>query len=194
MTEETEIKETVVSEPNTRWYVLRVVSGKERKIKEYLDAEVKRSKWENSIKQVLIPTEKVFKMKNGKKVIQEKNFFPGYILIEAAGTKLSPDIAQSIKNITGIIHFLGNEKPTPLRKAEVNRILGKVDEMHELGEKANEPFIVGETVKIIDGPFNDFLGTVEEVNDEKKKLKVVVKIFGRKTPVELNFMEVEKQS
>lgn len=194
MTEQTEITEAVTNnESDTRWYVLRVLSGKERKLKEYIDAEVKRSKWENIIKQVLVPTEKVFKMKNGKKVTQEKNFFPGYILVEATGKSLSPDIAQAIKNITGIIHFLGNEKPTPLRKSEVNRILGKVDEMHELGEKVNEPFIVGESVKIIDGPFNDFFGTVEEINDEKKKLKVTVKIFGRKTPVELNFMEVEKQ-
>lgn len=196
MTEQQEIKESITNsnEPQTRWYVLRVLSGKERKIKEYLDGEIKRSGWEKIVKQVLVPTEKIFKMKSGKKVSQERNFFPGYILLEATGDHLNPDMVQAIKNITGIIHFLGNEKPTPLRKVEVNRILGKVDEMQELGEKVNEPFIIGETVKIIDGPFNDFLGTVEEINDEKKKLKVTVKIFGRKTPVELNFMEVEKQS
>lgn len=196
MSVQKQINENVANanELQTRWYVLRVMSGKERKIKEYLDSEIKRSKWDHIIKQVLVPTEKIFKMKSGKKVTQERNFFPGYVLLEATGDRLNPDIAQTIKNITGIIHFLGNENPTPLRKSEVNRILGKVDEMQELGEKVNEPFIVGESVKIIDGPFNDFIGTVEEVNEEKKKLKVTVKIFGRKTPVELNFIEVEKQS
>jgi transcriptional antiterminator NusG len=175
--------------------VLRVISGKERKVKEYLDSEVRRSKWTNTITQVLVPTEKVYKIRNGKKVIKERIFFPGYILLEANEGKLSDEMAQSIRNMTGVINFLGsNNQPEPLRQSEVNRILGKVDEMHETGNVANEPFIINESVKIIDGPFNDFVGTIEEVYEEKKKLKVIVKIFGRRTPVELNFMQVEKTS
>jgi transcription termination/antitermination protein NusG len=177
-----------------KWYVLRVLSGKERKIKEYLDSEISRSGWENVISQVLVPTEKVYKIRNGKKVIQERNFFPGYILIEAKGERIPGEIIQDIRNMTNIINFLGNNNPVPLRKSEVNRILGKVDEMSEAGESINEPFIEGETVKIVDGPFNDFFGNIEEIYDEKKKLKVIVKIFGRRTPVELNFIQVEKQS
>ena len=103
-------------------------------------------------------------------------------------------LGNGIAGVTGVIHFLGKEHPTPLRASEVNRILGTVDEMEDAGETANEPFIVDEMVRIIDGPFNDFKGTIEEVNEEKKKLKVVVKIFGRRQPVELSFMQVEKLS
>jgi len=176
-----------------KWLVIRVMSGKERKVKEYLDMEIDREGWGEVIHQVLVPTEKVYKIRNGKKMIQEKNFFPGYVLIEVSEEKLSGDIMQSIRSLTNVINFLGDNNPVPLRKAEVNRILGKVDEMSEMGESINEPFIVGETIKIIDGPFNDFYGNIEEIYEEKKKLKVIVKIFGRRTPVELNFMQVEKQ-
>ncbi|HAE13965.1 MAG: transcription termination/antitermination factor NusG [Chitinophagales bacterium] len=175
-----------------KWYVLRVISGKERKLKEYLDQHIKRLEWDTIVSQVLVPTEKVYKVKNGKKVIQEKNSLPGYILIEAAEGKLTPEMIQSITGITNVIDFLGKANPIPLRRNEVNRILGKMDEMNAEGETLNEPFIIGETVKIIDGPFNDFTGNVDEVFEDKKKVKVIVKIFGRKTPVELNFMQVEK--
>lgn len=175
-----------------KWYVLRVMSGKERKIKEYLENQVARSGWSEAITQVLVPMEKVYKIKAGKKVIKERNFFPGYVLIEAAEGKMSDEMLTTIQGITGVINFLGGHSPIPLRQTEVNRILGKVDEMQEVGESMNEPFIMGETVKIIDGPFNDFNGTIEEIHEEKKKLKVIVKIFGRRTPVELNFMQVEK--
>jgi transcription termination/antitermination protein NusG len=180
------------TEVENKWYALRVISGKERKIRDYIENEVKRSKWDKFILQVLVPTEKVYKVVNGKKTIKEKNFFPGYILIEATESKLNGDVISTIRNITGVIHFLGKETPTPLRKSEVNRILGKVDEQQESGEAVNEPFLVGEKVRITDGPFNDFKGTIEEINEEKKKLKVVVMIFGRRTPVEVNFMQVEK--
>ena len=178
-----------------KWYVMRVISGKERKTKEYIDGEINRSKWGEAISQILVPMEKVYKIKDGKKIIKEKNFFPGYVLMEADETRLTGEMLQTIRNITGVINFLNgnNNKPQALRKAEVNRILGKVDEMLGVGETTSEPFLVGETVKIIDGPFNDFMGLVEEVNEEKKKLKVNVKIFGRKTPVELNYVQVEKQ-
>ncbi len=180
---------------DTKWYVLRVISGKERKVREYIELEVKRSKWEDIIKQVVTPTEKVYQIKNGKKTIKERNFYPGYMLVEAVEKKLNSDIVSTITAITGVISFLGKDTPAPLRKAEINRILGKVDEMEESGETVSvEPFLIGETVKIIDGPFNDFNGVIEEINNEKKKLKVIVKIFGRRTPVELNFIQVEKQA
>jgi len=184
---------TAVTSDDKKWFVLRVISGKERKLKEYMDAEIERSGWGDVIAQVLVPTEKVYKIKDGKKVTKEKNFFPGYILIESAKGKLHGDVLQGIRGINGVINFLGNNDPVPLRQAEVNRILGKVDEIQEQGENVNEPFILGETVKVIDGPFNDFDGVIEEIFEEKKKLKVIVKIFGRRTPVELNFMQVEKQ-
>ena len=180
-------------EAETKWYVLRVVSGKERKVKEYLDKEVTRSGWDKIVKQVFLPVEKVYKVQNGKKVMRERNYYPGYVMIEIAEGKLADDIRDTIKNISNVIHFLGKENPIALRKAEVNKMLGKMDEMAEAGGVSmSEPFIVGETIKIIEGPFNDFNGTIEEVNDEKKKLKVTVKIFGRSTPVELNYMQVEK--
>ncbi len=184
----------VVPQQDTKWYVIRVVSGKERKIKEYIDKEVKINNWTKSVVQVLCPIEKVFKVLNGKKVLREKTLFPGYILLEAVDGKLTDDIVHAIKNVTNVIHFLGRENPTALRKSEVNKMFGKMDEVSEQGISYAEPYIIGETVKIIDGPFNDFNGTVEEVNEEKKKLKVVVKIFGRATPVELNYSQVEKIS
>jgi transcriptional antiterminator NusG len=174
------------------WYVLRVVSGKENKIKEYLDMEITRSKWNEVVTQVLVPKEKIYKLKGGKKVIQEKNFYPGYILVEAVSSKFTGEMIAMINGTTSVIHFLGKDNPTPLKRNEVNRILGKVDEMQEVGVAVNEPFLLGETVRITDGPFNDFNGTIEEVDEDKKKLKVIVKIFGRRTPVELNFMQVEK--
>ncbi len=181
-----------MSDSGKYWFVLRVISGKERKIKEYIESEVARSGWNDVVLQVLVPTEKIFKIQKGKKVTKERNFFPGYILVETSNGKLSGEIIQGIRSINGVINFLGEGQPVPLRKSEVNRILGKVDEMQEMGETINEPFIVDETIKIIDGPFNDFNGVIEEVLEDKKKLKVIVKIFGRRTPVELNFMQVEK--
>ena len=188
------IAEVVVPVQDTKWYVIRVVSGKERKIKEYIDREVKINNWSNSVMQVLCPIEKIFKVVNGKKVLREKTLYPGYILLEAVDGKLTDSIIQTIKNVTNVIHFLGRDHPTALRKAEVNKMFGKMDEVSEQGISYAEPYILGETVKIIDGPFNDFNGSVEEVNEEKKKLKVVVKIFGRATPVELNYSQVEKIS
>ena len=188
-----------VQQQETKWYVLRVVSGKEKKVKEYLDKEVSRGGWDQ-VKQVFLPVEKVYKVLNGKKVMRERNFYPGYIMMEVADNKLSDDIIQHISNISNVMHFLTDGKGSKgniisLRKAEVNKMLGKMDEMAESGGVSMvEPFIVGETIKIIEGPFNDFNGVIEEVNDEKKKLKVTVKIFGRSTPVELNYMQVEKIS
>jgi len=138
--------------------------------------------------------EKVFKMQNGKKAMREKILYPGYILVEATNGKLNGEVVQGITNTTNVIHFLGRENPMALRKSEVNKMFGKMDEVAEGGAQHMEPFLVGETVKIIDGPFNDFNGVIEDVNDEKKKLKAIVKIFGRSTPVELTYMQVEKLS
>ncbi len=179
-------------EKETKWYVLRVISGKEKKVKEYLDKEVEIQGWEKAILQVLCPVEKVFKVQSGKKVLREKILFPGYLMLEAEDGKLNGDMIQIIRNTTNVIHFLGKDQPTALRKSEVNKMFGKMDEVSDQGIGYADPYIVGETVRITDGPFNDFNGTVEEVNEEKKKLKVVVKIFGRATPVELNYMQVEK--
>ena len=177
-----------------RWYSLRVISGKEKKIQERILLEVERSGWKDFVFSVVVPTEKVYKIRNGKKVMQERNLLPGYILIEAVGSKLNGDVAKMIADIPNVIHFLGKEQPIPMTQAEANRLLGKVDESTETGETLSEPFLIGETVKIIDGPFAEFVGDIQEVNEEKKKLKVIVKIFGRGTEVELNFMQVEKIS
>jgi transcription termination/antitermination protein NusG len=181
-------------ESTSRWFVLRVVSGKERKIKEYLDVDIRRNGWDKIVSQVLCPMEKVFKMQNGKKAMREKILYPGYILIEAATGKLNGEVLSGITNTTNVIHFLGKDNPMALRKSEVNKMFGKMDEVAEGGAQFMEPFLIGETIKIIDGPFNDFNGIIEEVNDEKKKIKAVVKIFGRSTPVELTYMQVEKIS
>ncbi len=183
------------ADANTKWFVLRVISGKEKKVKEYLDKEIARSGWSEAVKQVFLPVEKVYKVVSGKKVVRERNYYPGYVMIEISSGKLNDDLRDLIKNTTNVIHFLGKDNPIALRKSEVNKMLGKMDEMAEAGGVAMvEPFIVGETIKIIEGPFNDFNGMIEEVNDEKKKLKVTVKIFGRATPVELSYMQVEKIS
>ena len=134
----------------TKWYVLRVVSGKERKVKEYLDKEISRSGWSNIVKQVFLPVEKVYKVQNGKKVMRERNYYPGYVMIEVTDGKLGDDLRDTIKNTTNVIHFLGKDNPIALRKAEVNKMLGKMDEMAEAGGVSmSEPFIVGETIKII---------------------------------------------
>ena len=169
------MEEEVINADETKWYVLRVVSGKEKKVKEYLDKEVSRADWGKVVKQIFLPVEKVYKVQNGKKVMRERNFYPGYVMIEVEPGKLNDEIISTIKNTNSVIHFLGKENPIALRKAEVNKMLGKVDEMSGAGVTMSEPFIVGETIKIIDGPFNDFNGVIEEVNDEKKKLKVNVK-------------------
>ena len=180
-----------MSEQVKKWYVIRAISGSEKKAKLYLDNEISRLKLEDFISKVLIPYEKVYQVRNGKKVSKERNLYPGYILIEAT---LVGEIPHIIKSIPGVIGFIGTKgEPNALRMSEVNRILGKVDELAEQDEEVNIPYIIGESVTVIDGPFNSFSGVIEEINEEKKKLKVMVKIFGRKTPLELGFMQVEKE-
>jgi transcriptional antiterminator NusG len=170
-----------MSENSKKWYVLRAIGGKEKKVKEYIENEIAKGILKDFVDQVLIPTEKVYQIRNGKKISKERNFFPGYVLIEAA---LVGEVAHTLRNFPNVIGFLGDTKggdPVPMRQSEVN------------DEEINIPFVVGETVKVIDGPFNGFNGTIEEINEEKKKLQVMVKIFGRKTPLELSFMQVEKE-
>lgn len=180
-----------MSEQVKKWYVVRAISGKEKKVKEYLESEISRLNLGDYISQILIPTEKVYQVRKGKKISKERNYFPGYVLIEAILVGEVPHIVKSIPNVLG---FLGTKgEPDPIRQSEVNRILGKVDELAEQGEEVNIPYIIGEAVTVIDGPFNSFSGIIEEINEEKKKLKVMVKIFGRKTPLELGFMQVEKE-
>lgn len=174
------------------WYVLRAIGGKEKKVKELIESEMANTDLGKYVDQVLIPTEKVYQIRNGKKISKERNYFPGYILIEAA---LVGEVPHTLRNLTNVIGFLGDggALPTPLRLSEVNRILGKVDQLADTDEEIVIPYFVNETVKVIAGPFNGFSGIIEEVNEEKKKLKVMVKIFGRKTPLELGFMDVEKE-
>lgn len=202
-----------MSELSRKWYVVRAAGGKEKKAKEYIENEIKRLNLSDYVSQVLIPTEKVYQVKNGKKVSAERIYLPGYILIEAA---LTGEIQHIIRNLPHVSGFLTgnvekrvkvrNEKtgkeeekvikekePIPIRMSEVNKILGHVDELRDKDEENITPFIIGEPVKVIDGPFNGFDGSVEEISEDKKKLKVMVKIFGRKTLLELNFVQVVKE-
>ena len=175
-----------------KWYVVRAVSGQENKVKAYIETEISRLGMSDYISQVLVPTEKVVQVKEGKKISKDKVYFPGYVMIEA---NLIGEIPHIIKSITGVIGFLGEVKggdPVPLRLSEVNRMLGKVDELAVNVDTQSIPFKLNETIKVIDGPFNGFNGTIEKINEEKRKLEVMVKIFGRKTPLELSFMQVEK--
>ncbi len=178
---------------NKKWYVLRAIGGKEKKVKNYIENEIVRLNLQDYIFQIIIPTEKVYQVRNGKKISRERNYFPGYVFVEAL---LVGEIPHILKNVPNVISFLSETRggdPVPLRQTEVNRMLGKVDELLETEELNEIPYFEGESIKVTDGPFNGFTGVIEEVNEEKKKLKVMVKIFGRKTPLELSFMQVEKE-
>jgi len=180
-----------MSDVQPKFYVLRAISGKENKVREYLEAEMKKTDLGQYVSQVLIPTEKTFTVRNGKKVMKERAYLPGYVLVEAI---LVGEVAHRLRNIPNVIGFLGGlENPVPLRPSEVSRVLGTVDELQEKDEVLDLQYFVGETVKVAFGPFNGFTGVIEEVNAEKKKLKVMVKIFGRKTPLELSYVQVEKE-
>ena len=177
---------------NMKWYVLRVMGGKENKTVTFIEKEIDRLGMQDFVSQILVPTEKIYQIRNGKKISKERNFFPGYLLVEA---NLVGEVPHALKNVTNVLGFLGATKggvPVPMRKSEINRILGKVDEMALTDENISIPFVVGETVKVIDGPFNSFNAEIEGIDEQKKKLKLMVKIFGRITPLELNFMQVEK--
>jgi transcriptional antiterminator NusG len=179
-----------------KWYVLRAMSGKESRVKDYIDIEVENNpSLAQFVFQVLIPTEKVYVVRNGKKVIKERTFLPGYVLVEA---KMTKEIAGHLRNVPDVLGFLGSYvpglyKPTPLQPGEVKRILGTVDAEEEKDDELLVPFVVGENVKVMAGPFKGFSGVIEDVNNEKHRLKVIVKIFGRTNPIDIDFMQVEKE-
>ena len=183
-----------MSESQRGWYVLRAISGKEAKVKEILDAQIKNSDLGKHLFQVLIPTEKVMTVRNGKKIVKERNLYSGYVFIEA---ELSGEVIHRLSNTSNVIDFLrGRERgsaPEQLRQAEVMRMLGSADEYADPNAFEVNDYIVGETVKVNDGPFNGFTGTIEKVDREKKKLVVMVKIFGRPNPLELDNSQVERE-
>jgi transcriptional antiterminator NusG len=188
-----------MSEIVKKWYVLRTAGGKEKRAVEYIEAQINAMRWRNQIPQVLIPTEKVYQIKGGKKISKERVILPGYIIVETCG--ITGEMIHMLRNVPGVSGFIEEERvvdgarkkiPVPMRQAEVNRILGKIDELAASDEELEVAFCTGEMVKVIDGPFNSFSGTIEDVSNEQKKLKVMVKIFGRQTPLELNFTQVEK--
>lgn len=180
---------------NSEWYVIRAIGGKEKKVKEYIEAAMRNGRLQGFVSQVLIPTEKVYSIRNGKKVSKERVSYPGYVLVEAV---LEGEIPHILRNVPDVLGFLGTPgssplEAIPLRPQEVNRLLGRVDELSTAEEVYEIPFVVGEIVKVVDGPFASLNGVVEEIDENRKKLVVSVKIFGRKTPMELNFGQVEKE-
>jgi len=184
-----------MAETEMKWYVMRAISGKEGKVKEYIEAMLHLGgSFAEHVAQVLVPTEKVVTTRNGKRVVKEKNRFAGYVFVE---TDLVGETQALLRNVPNVLGFLSdaksNTKPMPLRPAEVSQMLGTVDELQDIPEDLVIPYEVGESVKVTEGPFTGFDAIIEEVNNEKKKLKVMVKIFGRKTPLELGFMQVDKQ-
>jgi len=185
----------MTTEKTHDWYVVRCFSSHEKKVKEYLEREIEQEGLEDKIREILIPTETVIEIRSGKKRTREKNFFPGYILIEAAYDEEVNNFIQSAPSCLGFLKAGKTDKsPTPLKKSEVDRILGRVHdnrEMIEQGGVVDIPYKEGDLVKVIDGPFKDFDGTVQEVNTDKLKLRVLVSIFGRKTPVEVDVNQVE---
>lgn len=180
-----------MTETGKKWYVLRSVSGKENKVKEFLESEIQKTELGKYISQVLIPTEKTYIVRAGKKVLKERAYLPGYVLIEA---ELVGEVIHELKNINYVVGFLPNTtNPQPLRESEVKRILGTMDELEEITDEMDVNYYVGENVKVTSGPFSSFSGVIEDVNEERKKLKVMVKIFGRSSLLELGYMQVEKE-
>ncbi len=172
-----------------RWYTLRVISGQEEKVKKHIETEVENHNLQEKVGRIVVPMEPVLEMKGGKKKVKNKVFFPGYLLIEV---ELDGLVQHVINNTPGVISFVGpKNKPVPLTTAEVDRILSRLEKEEEEIKLEEVPFKVGDTVRVIDGPFADFIGYVDDVNEEKHKLKVLVSIFGRQTPVELDFLQVK---
>ena len=181
-----------MAQTGKNWYVLKTVSGKEGKVKEYIEAELKHNPFLSQfVSQIVIPMEKhAVQRSDGKRVVKEKVSLPGYIFVEA---EMKGDVAHTLRFMPNVLGFLGGmDNPSPVKQSEVNRMLGNAEETEIVNEVAI-PFEVNDTVKVTDGPFNGFSGVIEEVNSEKRKLKVMVKIFGRKTPLELGFMQVVKE-
>lgn len=184
-----------MSESSRKWYVLRAAGGKEKKAKEYLEKEIERYKLQDLVDNVLVPTEKVYRIQNGKRVCSERLFYPGYVLIQAEMTgELQYIIRNEVPHMSGFLtEGKSGRVPLAMRDEEVKRFLGDQDETTEANETTIIDYQVGEAVKITDGPFSGFSGTVEEIIEDRSKLKVVVMIFGRKTILELNFTQVTKE-
>ncbi len=180
-----------MADTEKKWYVLRAISGKEAKVKEYIDAQIRlNTKLTEYVFEVLLPIEKHASLRNGKRVIKEKLSLPGYVLLQA---NMTPDIASTLRFIPNVLGFLGgNSEPSPVRQTDINRLLGNVEDV-EVTDIQDMPYSVGESVKVIEGPFAGFHGIIEEINTEKHKLKVMVMIFGRQNPLELSFMQVAKE-
>lgn len=171
-----------------KWYVVHTYAGHEQKAKKYLESAIENAGLSDKFGQILVPTEQVTEMKQGKRSTSTKKFLPSYILVEMDMDKVTQNLVTSTTGITNFVGAAG--RPTPLKEEEVRRIAGQIDSSRE--EEASEvPFQAGDPVKVNDGPFADFSGTVSEVNLERRKLKVMVSIFGRPTPVELDFLQVE---
>lgn len=181
-----------MAESDFKWYVLKAISGKEGKVKEYIEAAQKTSALGELVMQVLIPTEKVVTLKNGKRNIKDRVMLPGYVLVEANLTDECYPLLRNVPNVLGFLSDGKSIKPTPVRQSEVNRILGKIDE-EVIPDVEEFPFLVGEKVKVTDGPFSGFVGLITEILTDKKKLRVEVVIFGRNTPLELSFNQVDKE-
>lgn len=180
-----------MAEVAMKWYVLRAVGGKEAKVKEYIDAEIRNNLFGGNVNQVLIPTERVLQKVGNKTVVKERNTLPGYVLVEAA---IVGEVAHQLRNTPNVMGFLGGmTDPTPVSDADMNRILGKMDEVPEEDLEVTVSYSVGDKVKVNDGPFTGFSGEIEDINVEKKQLTVSVKVFGRSTPLSLGFMQVEKE-
>lgn len=191
------------------WYVLRCVGGQEKKIGNLIITEVRANKLSGDLGEddVKIPTEKIVQIRKGKKMTTDRILFPGYIMInplvyltrkEEGGTyKMKGELPHVIKAVTGVVGFLSERKggdPVPMRQKEVNRMLGQLDDMALQSDNVDIPYEIGQTVKVIDGPFKGYDGVVEELNEEKRKLRVAVKVFARRTPLELGYMQVDKIS
>ncbi|MBD3223686.1 MAG: transcription termination/antitermination factor NusG [Caldithrix sp.] len=174
-----------------KWFALRVYSGKEARVKAHIESEISLKGIEDKIGHIVIPSENIIEMKDGKKRVKNKVFFPGYMLIEMV---LDNQTKHVIANAPGVVNFVGpRNEPTPLRESEIRGILGKIEKSREteVKGKVSVPYKVGDPIRVVDGPFNDFTGFVEEINEEKNKVKVNISIFGRPTPVELDFLQVE---
>jgi transcription termination/antitermination protein NusG len=182
--------DTAVNIPQKKWYAIRTITGHEKRVKNYLDSEIAEIGLESKIAQVLIPEEKVFEVKGGKKKVKYKNFFPGYVLVEAT---LDKEIVNFLSHAPSVLKMVGDKNDAiALRDDEVKRIIGRINESDEK-EKIDVQFEKGDLIKVISGPFVSFNGTINEINLERMKVKVMVSIFGRKTPIELDFSQIEKE-
>ena len=174
-----------------RWYAIQTTAGHENKVRSLIDRRIKedaRPAEEKPIRQALVPTQEVVEIKNGKKVNVERKLYPGYVLVEMVANQ---ETLHVINNIQGVIKFVGTGRdPMPLRQEEVNRLLGVAETVSESEPKEEIPFLVGQVVEIIEGPFSDFSGTVEEVLPDKGKVRVSVSLFGRPTSVELDYLQL----